>query len=281
MAKVAYTYKGCIEHYSDLPLVGNVFGDYYYIKETGLQYYWSIVAPVGAITNWLILNKDTLASGGLTGPTGSPSTGPTGPAITGPTGPASLITGPTGVTGPIPYGQIFWADDTPSIGGYKTFSRTPPTAGTVSVSQTVKESDGEVELASFITPTMEMLFLPLGPRTFTVWLSVDDPNDISTCKIRVFKRTTGGVETPVFDTVTPAIVELVATALYATVIIPEISISYTDRMLCRFYAQTTSHANKTITLYYQDGTQTNIQTPVALYGSQGPTGVTHYHQMGI
>jgi hypothetical protein len=109
MGKFAYTDKGCVEHYSDLPVVGNTLGDYYYIKETGLQFYWSIVAPAGAITNWLILNKDALGGGtigptGATGPTGSFGTGPTGAAsiITGPTGPmvtGAIITGPTGPTG--------------------------------------------------------------------------------------------------------------------------------------------------------------------------------------
>lgn len=62
MGKIAYTDKGCVDHYSDLPIANNSIGDYYYIRETGLQFYWSIVAQAGAITNWLILNKDALGS---------------------------------------------------------------------------------------------------------------------------------------------------------------------------------------------------------------------------
>ena len=50
---------------TNLPLVGNVLGDYYTVKQTGLQYYWSKVAGVGPISNWKVLNQTEGGGGNI------------------------------------------------------------------------------------------------------------------------------------------------------------------------------------------------------------------------
>lgn len=59
MPNVAIAYKGCVEKFSDLPIVGNVFGDFYKVKETGRQFFWSnTTVGAGSLANWKILNVD-------------------------------------------------------------------------------------------------------------------------------------------------------------------------------------------------------------------------------
>lgn len=49
MGKIVIDYKGCVNTLANL-------GDYYTVKDTGYQYYWSSVAPVGPITDWKVIN---------------------------------------------------------------------------------------------------------------------------------------------------------------------------------------------------------------------------------
>lgn len=43
--------------YSSLPITGNVQGDVRSVRDTGIQYYWSVLSSNGEIDDWIILNE--------------------------------------------------------------------------------------------------------------------------------------------------------------------------------------------------------------------------------
>jgi hypothetical protein len=56
MAKRAIRYRDAVASYNNLPIGGNTLGDVRTTRDTGIQYWWSIVAAVGARTDWRLLN---------------------------------------------------------------------------------------------------------------------------------------------------------------------------------------------------------------------------------
>ena len=57
MACILLVDKGTIGTHDSLPLVGNLFGDFYLIADTGLSYYWSSLSASGFIDDWKIVNR--------------------------------------------------------------------------------------------------------------------------------------------------------------------------------------------------------------------------------
>ncbi len=91
---------------------------------------------------------------------------------------------------------------------------------------------------------------------------------------RIFKRTSGGVETELFNVTT---VEINATSVleYDTdyVLVSDIPLSTTDRIVVKMYAKST--ANQTIHFVYSGATHTShVVTTLHVQGAVGPAGPT-------
>ena len=56
MAKRAINYRPAVASYASLPIAANTFGDIRVVRDTGIQYWWTIAAAVGARTDWQIFN---------------------------------------------------------------------------------------------------------------------------------------------------------------------------------------------------------------------------------
>lgn len=52
---------------NDLPILGNTFGDVRSVRESGIQYYWSLISGSGTISDWIPINAplELAASGSI------------------------------------------------------------------------------------------------------------------------------------------------------------------------------------------------------------------------
>jgi len=93
-----------------------------------------------------------------------------------------------------PFAQAFYLDDAadPVIGGYKKWQRAIPTGAEATLTQTGKNTDGEMLLGTFITtagvPGTEII--PVGEWDWHMYAHVDNASSESYLKLYVYKRST-------------------------------------------------------------------------------------------
>lgn len=227
-----------------------------------------------------------LAAQGATG-----QAGPVGPASTvpGPQGaqgvPGQSITGPAGPQGEpgpqgISSGRIFYFDSSnPSdIAGYKTLLEAPSPSAEATLAVTTNGTSDYL-LGEFATdPGVPGVYVyPAGTayRRFYTKVSAGSAR----LHVKVYLRTTAGVETlvrdelsPTFSGTTPELVEWLASSSVAAVADP------TDRIVTKIWAQRVGGAtNVTVTLYTAGSTNaSHVQTTIAAggVGPKGDTGAT-------
>lgn len=152
------------------------------------------------------------------------------------------------------------------ITGYKQLSRGMLAAtAEVDLTKTAVTGDGEVLMQAFASPAMGMTEIAAGTWTFTIYGKVDSVDGTNEIVIRVYKRTSAGTETELFNTTTGA---LTAYAALYTVTGAQAAFSLTaatDRLVVKFFAKTTSASTRTIHLYYLgEAHQSRLSLPVEL-----------------
>ena len=232
---------------------------------TGYQGNTGIVGPTG--------------STGLVGPTGL--IGPTGDTgIVGPTGDIGStgsvgVIGPTGATGNLAGVVYYLHDEASDIGGYEELLKNPVNDTEKIETAIVTSGSGEVLLKAYATIIGDpgALILEGGAWEFSTYTKVDATNDTTKIVMRIYARASGGGEAELFNLQTDDINDTVATAYNTEIVLPDISLSLTDRLVVKYFAKTTSPDPVTVTLYYE-GTEhyTHIHTPIIAIGPQGPQG---------
>lgn len=186
-----------------------------------------------------------------------------------------------------PYAQSVYLDDeVASVGGYKRWRRAIPTGAEATAVQTGKNTDGEMLLGTWITssgyPGTEII--PPGEWNWHMYAHVDNASNESYLKLYVYKRTTGGVETELFN-VTSADIDDLAVALqhFLYTQSSEIALVLTDRLVLKAYFYTTRPADVTMTLTF-DGTSSHsshVHLPIAAGGRTIPGGATTEVQFNL
>ncbi len=128
----------------------------------------------------------------------------------------------------------------------------------------VNSGSGEVLIKSFVTdPGIPgTTLLSDGVWSFQNYASVSADAQTSTIVIRVYKRTTGGVETELFNLTTNEINGSSAALYEKDSVQDDFQVNATDRLVIKYFAQTTSGSDKTITLYYEGmANYTHVHTP--------------------
>lgn len=151
----------------------------------------------------------------------------------------------------------------PGIAGYTQLVKPPLTPDT-EVCVNAATTGAAVLIASFMSAAMGISEVPAGDWIHSVFGYVDTVDGVSEIEIRVYKRSSSGVETLLYTTTTGGL-----TASPAEYTITDsntlFSLSVTDRLVIKYYAKTTSGSARTVYLYYLgEARQTRVFLPVEL-----------------
>lgn len=157
--------------------------------------------------------------------------------------------------------------DTPS--GYFKFTDTETTPDT-NFSVAVKQADGEKLLAGFIVPSpIGLASIPAGLWAFQTCADADT-GGVTDMIVRVYKRTSGGVETELFNFTTTPILDAAITKQYDKVIAQSAisGLNTTDFLVVKYFVQTTNVTDITVYLtthnsgYNNGNNATNLIFPL-------------------
>jgi hypothetical protein len=144
------------------------------------------------------------------------------------------------------------AADPSTISGYKTLALPGVIPGAeATLTASVTSAGGAVLLGSFVSQALGLTSLAAGDYSFLIYGKVSAQDSVSTIVAHVYKRTSAGTETEIFNTTTAEIDGLSAT-LYSithTEASPT-AVDPTDRLVVKFYALTTNASAITVTFYY-------------------------------
>jgi hypothetical protein len=197
------------------------------------------------------------------------------------------INGVMGVSGGA--GIVYYLVVTDSdITNYDTFSVIPSVDAEVYEQISVAVSDGEKLVKSYASPALGKTLIDAGIWECMTYTSTDAAGVTATTEImmKVYKRTTGGSETLLFECMCGEINTLVAGLIQCEQVQPDFSINATDRLVIKYYATTTSVAAVDVKLYLQGLTNfSHVHTPLSvlhndLGGIQGGTTSERYHLTG-
>jgi hypothetical protein len=224
---------------------------------------------------------------GNTGPQGPQGfQGPAGPqGDTGPAGPQGL-TGPTGPQGPpgSSTGQSYYFDDDPSdIAGYTTLRTRPATGTEITDSVAVTSALGEVLIEAYATSagSPNKTLWDGGTWTFQIWAATSNAAGLNQVVIRVYKRTAGGVETELFNLITPDLTTT-TTQYDVETVQPDFVVNATDRLVVKLFGKTDAGSSRNINYTHLGTTRySHFHSPLALAsdglvqtaGSQTVTGL--------
>lgn len=165
-------------------------------------------------------------------------------------------------------GVSFFLDDSASdIATYFTLEEAPTSHPEVDDSVAVNAADGEVLIESYATqvgiPGTDLI--QAGSWHWYLYAYVDASTSVSQIRIRVYKRTSGGVETELFNAIT-AEINATSTTLYEFESTqPAYTIGATDRIVVKFFALTTSVVSRTVHLIHNGTTSySHIHTPILI-----------------
>lgn len=171
------------------------------------------------------------------------------------------------------------ATTTANSSTYHTMKRYYPTGAEDSNTTTLSEPNVNYLLAQFITDEGDpnLAALPPGDRKWFTYISVDSllTGDIHLhYKLKAYH--TNGTKTLIYqfdgqNLYDTAITRMVDQYTLASAI----PMNTSDRFIMEYYANTTSAADRTVTMYWDDNSHVSkIESPITLTGLQGPKGDT-------
>jgi photosystem II stability/assembly factor-like uncharacterized protein len=160
---------------------------------------------------------------------------------------------------------LFLHSEASDIVGYNqllTIAQEDPEATNNAV---VNSVSGSVVIQEFATQAMNLNVIPSGVWVFMSWFQVDAATATTTVTIRVYKRSALGVETELFNVTSPELNSTTPAEVDFESVQSNFNVDLTDRIVIKYFAQTTSGANRTVTLYYEGNARyTHIHTPLVL-----------------
>lgn len=162
------------------------------------------------------------------------------------------------------------------ISTYETLRSEPATGLEKIDTVTVTSGGGLVLLGAYATDpgVPGVSTLPSGMWGFREFASVSNTGGTSTIVARVYSRNTLGTETLLFESTSPTITTTSA-ALYYWIYTQTVDVALdpTDRIVVKFYGQTTSVSSRNISHYYEGSTHaswmsTPMPAPIPVSGTQ-------------
>lgn len=182
-------------------------------------------------------------------------------------------------------GVAFFYDDTASgIATYDTLNKTPENVVEQDVSAIANNGRTLIQAYASASTGLGGAQIDGGEWEFNFYTYVDSLSlGTSSVDIDIFKRTSGGVETLLFNINSGPIISTAISLYTVSTVQQPFSISATDRLIIKVYAKTTALVNRTVHLIY-GGTAhySNLNTPLVLrhddlIGLQGGTADQYYH----
>jgi len=113
-----------------------------------------------------------------------------------------------------------------------------------------------------------------GRWVFHVYAHVDSDTGVSKLRAKVYKRTTGGVETEIFNQDSSDINDLSAALQTWIATVPtDTAMNLTDRLVLKLYFTTTAAANKTVTVTFGGAEHESHVHSTIFTGPIGPQGI--------
>lgn len=181
-------------------------------------------------------------------------------------------------------GISFYYDDTASdIGGYDTLGRSPENTTEQDISATANSGRTLIQAWATASAGLGSTSIEAGEWIFDIYAYVNVISaGTSSIDIDVYKRTSGGTETLLFNVNSGGVSGTLD--LYTVSSIQQaFSINPTDRLVVKVYAKTTAVLNRTVHFTYGGTTHySNFWTPLVirhndLPGLQGGTANEYYH----
>lgn len=181
--------------------------------------------------------------------------------------------------------NLFLNNSAADIAGYEYLLPTPDTTAETTDATTTSSGLGERLLDDYITATTTpgTTIIPGGTWQFQTYLALNNTAGATKVRARVYKRTTGGTETELFNSLSPEFnnttVEQVSWSSFQT----DFMIGSTDRLVVKYYALTDTASTITVTIYYAGTVNvSHIVTPLItkhnqLVGLQGGAADARYH----
>jgi len=187
--------------------------------------------------------------------------------------------GDKGDTGDAAVGLVFYLNDEAdpgAIDSYRHWSRAIPTGAEATLQVTAKNGDPDaligVWISSLNVPAVESL--NAGRWVFHVYAHVDSDTGVSKLRAKVYKRTTGGVETEIFNQDSSDINDLSAALQTWIATVPtDTAMNLTDRLVLKLYFTTTAAANKTVTVTFGGAEHESHVHSTIFTGPIGPQGI--------
>lgn len=174
------------------------------------------------------------------------------------------------------------------IATYETLRSEPATGIEKIDTVNVTSGTGPVLLGSYATdPGVPGVgTLPSGMWGFREFAGVNNTGGTSTILVRVYSRTVGGTETLLFQSTSPTLTTTSASLYYWIYTqTNDIALDPTDRIVVKFYGQTTSGAVRSVSHYYEGSTHaswlsTPMPGPIPVSGAQAQIVATPATQTG-
>ena len=141
-------------------------------------------------------------------------------------------------------------------GGYEQITKTPQTGAEKTASTTLNNASGTVVFDRYATNVGEpgLTQLLAGTWEFDIYAQVSSTagGNSTNVVIQVYQRTTGGTETLLFSTTSPAL-DSTSPKLYSWLYTQaaDIALDITDRLVVKVAATNSSASNRTVTFYYE------------------------------
>ena len=169
------------------------------------------------------------------------------------------------------FSDLYLTGQASDIGDYHKLVADPDGGSEVEDQVNVASASGLVLIQAFATDdAFETTLLRAGSWHFITWAKVDNVGGDTDIVTKVYTRTTGGSET-LIATIFSEIDSTTLIQLEVDVFIPDTVVNETDRLVVKYYAQTTSTPSRVVTMTH-DGEDhyTHMHLPFGI-GSSGGT----------
>jgi len=191
------------------------------------------------------------------------------------------ITSTTGAGSGVNY---FLTATASGISGYDVMQKTPDSAAEVDESIAVTSGTSPLLFESYISDVeIGHTSIEGGIWNFNVYNYASSLSSTTYMAVQVYKRTSGGTETQLFQFDLPTITHTVVTLQAIATVQPAFSCNATDKLVFKFYVTTSSGSSITVHLVHSGTAHyTYIDTPLLLQhddlaGLQGGTTAQYYH----
>lgn len=157
---------------------------------------------------------------------------------------------------------LFLTSIASGITDYENLQYIPEISTEIEESVVVNNSEGLID--SYLFPADNLTLINAGVWGFNIWTKVSSTAGVSYLIARVYKRTTGGVETLLFSAQSPEITSTNPQERNFEAINNSFIKDATDRLVLKIFGVTTRNSNTTVSIFHGSPVRySHIHTPIS------------------